>query len=264
MDGYGCVQPWRQFGHGTADEAWAILAAGGSTELTNQAMECCRLDGAARREGVSWWADLRVPDSHATLTHVIQAGAAHEAGFRIWKVKCGPRDLALLRALIAEYPDVRWRIDCNETADPTTLESWVRDHAAAIDFIEDPYPHSQILDWQRLAANVRLAMDRLWQAGENFLPVWKPAWNGLVASMPKKQTIVTSAMDHPVGQAWAAYQAARIGTEMTCGLRTEHLFESNIFSELLAQWNASWPAMSGIGMGWNDELEGLPWIRIRS
>jgi O-succinylbenzoate synthase len=264
LDGYGCVQPWPQFGHGTADEVWAILAAGGSTELTNQAIECCRCDGAARRNGVSWWSGLTVPESHATLSHVSQASAAYEAGFRLWKVKCGPRDLAAIGELMAEYPDIGWRIDCNETADPACLEPWVREHAAVIDFIEDPYPHEKMEDWQRLATNVRLAMDRVWRADCSFLPVWKPAWNDMMLGMIKKQTIVTSAMDHPVGQAWAAYQSAGIGTSMTCGLRTDHLFETNVFSELFTKWSSAWTAISGCGMGWNDELEGLPWIRIRS
>jgi O-succinylbenzoate synthase len=263
LDGFGCVQPWPQFGQGTAEEAWAILAAGGNTALTERAMACCRLDGAARRGGVSWWSGLKVPESHATLSHVSQADAAYEAGFRLWKVKCGPCDLDVIGELMAEYADVQWRIDCNETAEPARLEAWAREHAPMIDFIEDPYPHERVEDWQRLATSVRLAMDRVWRADLGYLPVWKPAWNGMMAGMNEKETIVTSAMDHPVGQCWAAYCAAQAGAKNVCGLRTDHLFATDDFLELMGAWSPTWPRLGGTGMGFDDLLEKIPWTRIR-
>lgn len=261
-DGFGCVQPWAQFGQGSVGEAWQTLAAGGSSPLIDQALACCRIDGAARRRGESLWHGLKVPHSHATLTHFSQTERAYSAGFRLWKVKCGPLDLPTLGKVMAEFPDVKFRIDCNETADPQIFEPWVKDHAQAIDLIEDPYPHQRQEDWFRLANWVPLAMDRIWSENLPWIPVWKPAWNALSQSIPSKQTIVTSAMDHPIGQAWAAYQAALVDTEMICGLRTDHLFQTNVFSDVFSEWSSYWPEIAGFGLGWNEELELLPWIRL--
>ena len=68
-DGVGCVQPWVSLGDRPLDEHLAHLARGHVTPLVARALDCCRWDGAARRAGVSLWAGVSIPASHATLAH---------------------------------------------------------------------------------------------------------------------------------------------------------------------------------------------------
>jgi O-succinylbenzoate synthase len=74
-------------------------------------------------------------------------------------------------------------------------------------------------------------------------------------------------MDHPVGQAFAAWEAARLelqfpGLVGICGLQTHHLFESNEFAEALGPWSPEFKAPDGIGLGFDDLLAAQPWTRL--
>ena len=87
------------------------------------------------------------------------------------------------------------------------------------------------------------------------------------AAMKNAQRVVlTGYMDHPVGQTFAAWEAARLGLQFPglvgiCGLQTHHLFEPDAFTEMLGPWSPKFQIPEGNGLGFDDLLDELPWTR---
>jgi O-succinylbenzoate synthase len=69
--------------------------------------------------------------------------------------------------------------------------------------------------------------------------------------------IITSYMDHPIGQLHAAYVAAKHAPEATCGLVTHVLYENDAFIERMAVKDARL-----VPPDFTDLLEALPWKRL--
>ena len=72
---------------------------------------------------------------------------------------------------------------------------------------------------------------------------------------------------HPVGQAFAAWEAGRLNLQLpgavgVSGLQTHHLFEPDAFSEMLGNWSPSFSVPGGTGIGFDDLLGALPWTRL--
>lgn len=270
--GYGCVQPWPMFGHADLPDHWAALAGGKSLPLLDQALACAQQDGVARSAGKSWWTGCPVPASHATVTDLeTQEDAAIAAGFAIWKLKVSLDDARTVAELLERRPFLRLRLDFNEVPHEEQMQHWGREwpqeYWRRIDFLEDPFPY-EAEAWRRFSLQraVPLAVDRALTdsafSGGN-VAVWKPAWMPLPRGISAETVVVTSAMDHPVGQAWAALQAAAIRCPGICGLRTDQLFENDPFTSRMGAWSPEWPAPAGTGMGFDDLLDNLPWARIR-
>ena len=271
--GVGCVQPWECFGHASLQEHWHACKEGRETEypILMQALACAKLDSESRHRGVSWWANRNVPESHATITDVDSQGEeALKRGFYTWKCKVDPASLNQIEMILRKYAEIRLRLDFNETGNVLILHEWLQSlslsHRRRIEFIEDPVSYEEKL-WNDLshAWEIDLAVDRdylQYSSHSMCLPIWKPAWSAQL-SVSSAKMIVTSAMDHPVGQAWAAFCAAECKLTNLCGLRTDHLFEINAFSEVMGEWNPKWPMIPGMGMGFDQQLEKLAWTRLR-
>jgi len=273
--GFGCLQPWPEFGHAPLDEQIKALRDGGSTPLLARSLACAEVDGAARREGRSLFDGVKVPPSHATLSDPeLQGEAAWQAGFRVWKAKCGAgeADAAALAGWMERWPGVRWRLDFNEVPGEWELREWwgglsqrIRE---GIDFLEDPVVFDAGV-WRKLASDfgVELAVDRaagVACCGDAAVLVVKPAWEdaAALASGWRGRVVVTSAMDHSLGEAWAAWVAARIAVDRevdVCGLRTGHLFETGGFPNELGEWAPEWKAPAGTGLGFDEMLGQLEW-----
>ena len=69
--------------------------------------------------------------------------------------------------------------------------------------------------------------------------------------------IITSYMDHPIGQLHAAYVAATHTPNVTCGLVTHVLFEPDAFIERMRIDDARL-----VPPDFTDLLEALPWKRL--
>ena len=139
------------------------------------------------------------------------------------------------------------------------------DAVAAIDFIEDPVPYDCEI-WQALSAElpVDLAVDRAGsQAGTGAaVRVLKPAWEEVLQD--PLRTVVTSAMDHPIGQLFAAYEASLFDGDLDeCGLLTHWMFEANAFSEALEVSDRRLVPPGEAGLGFADQLETLPWKALK-
>jgi O-succinylbenzoate synthase len=157
-------------------------------------------------------------------------------------------------------PDVRVRIDFNATLTPEEFlhlaETLPREQ---IDFVEDPCPYDAEV-WRDLRARtgLRFAVDRF--SGVADVSVHKPA---LQIEWPRhNDVVVTSYMDHPVGQYGAAYVAATNAANPRCGLFTHVLYEPDAFLERVRSDGARLLPAEGTGVGFDDLLEALAWTSI--
>lgn len=283
-DGYACIQPWPELGDPTLEKCLTDLAGPRRWPVVRRAVRCAEYDAVARRFDHSLFEEMEVPQSHATLAaaDAAQFAAALEAGFGSIKLK-GGRDLArearFLDDMTAEFPQVKWRVDFNETLEPATAARFLLERPpavrAAIDFIEDPCPYADAA-WRRLfrETRVNLAVDReaapLSVAAQ--VMVVKPAMDepfllGEAALRNQQRVVFTSYMDHPVGQTFAAWEAARMELQLPgltglCGLQTHHLFEPDVFTEALGPWSPVFHVPEGLGLGFDELLESLPWKRL--
>lgn len=282
--GHACIHPWPELGDPTLASCLADLAGPRRRTLVRRALRCAEMDRVAREFQHSLFEDLEIPTSHATLSQADPKAitAAQDAGFDRLKLKGGrdpQTEAAFLNAMAAAYPTLRWRVDCNEAFEPDAAKAFLDaldpSTLRMLDFLEDPCPYAEST-WTRLYAGHRvpLAVDReaspLSRAAQ--VMVIKPAADepmllAEAALQNGQQVVVTSAMDHPVGQAFAAWEAARLALRMpglvgVCGLQTHHLFEPDPFTEMLGPWTPEFHAPEGHGIGFDDLFEMLPWTRL--
>ena len=179
--------------------------------------------------------------------------------------------------LAAMVPDWKWRVDFNCTLTPEeALQFWEMLPAAMrqrIDFVEDPC-YYDVTAWQSLQdAGMPLAYDMPVQ-NEGSIPaqtstpmmrIVKPARHQSTKGHP----VFTSYMDHPLGQCWAAYNAAVFYTGKPaeevplCGLVTHHVYRPNAFSEEMGMnITPAFPVPAGTGLGFDKLLAALPWKKL--
>ena len=243
-DGFADIHPWPELGDAPLDEQLARLAGG----EPHPALHHARVDGEARTKGVSLFHGLTIPESH-------------------WPGDDPPDvfDTVKLKGASSIPPHVRLRIDFNATLAPDDFvriaETLPRER---IDFIEDPCPYDEKI-WDDLTTSTgfRLALDRGTEVPRNrgTVIIHKPA---LSPSFPAfdGEIVVTSYMDHPVGQFHAAYVAATNSVSRRCGLFTHVLYEPNEFIERIRSDGARLLPPEGTGIGFDDLLERLPWQRL--
>jgi O-succinylbenzoate synthase len=243
--GFADIHPWPELGDAPLEAQIAALARGQTTPLTRRSLEMAAIDAQARDRGVSLFDGVSIPESH-------------------WPGDDPPPefDTVKLKGIDRIPPNVRLRIDFNCTLRPEEFlmiaEGLPRDR---VDFVEDPCPYDPDV-WTALReqTGLRLALDRtIAEEGVDVLVI-KPA----LQDVPRtgKEIVVTSYMDHPVGQLHAALVAARGATSARCGLVTHVLFEPNDFSERLRLEGARLVPPGGTGIGFDDLLERLPWKKL--
>ena len=242
--GFADVHPWPELGDEPLEVQLSLLARGEMTPLTARSLAMAKIDGEARDRGRSLFEGLTIPESH-------WPGSDPPPEFSVAKIKAG-----------APLPErMRLRIDYNAQL---TAEEFLREAASLprerIDFIEDPCPYDGPT-WRMLRerTGLRLALDRAFATEGVDVLVVKPAvqeWADVA-----RPVVVTSYMDHCIGQLHAAYVAAThdVGT---CGLITHVLFEPNAFSDRLRLDGARLVPPAGTGIGFDDLLEELPWKRL--
>lgn len=292
--GYADCHPWPEFGDEPVDLQIKALQNGQLTQLLARSLYFAGLDAEARREGRSLFSGLTIPESHFLCQGLLsaersfenQVGEALTQGFKKLKIKVGhdlPAEARRLKGLFKDGPSsVKIRFDFNSTATPEGLGYFLgalgEDFVDRIDFIEDPFPFNEAA-WSDFSKKyfLRLALD------EELLParVSLESFETCVVKSAKlsaievadlavshlKRVVVTSMMDHPLGQLAAAFEAASVAQKHPavldeCGLLTHTLFESNSFSEQLGRRGSCLIAPAGAGFGFQEELEGLSWTQL--
>ena len=282
--GVGCLHPWPELGDYSLTEELDALAAMSPLPLGRRALDCAGVDGAARQQGDSVWReDRRVPLSHATLAGTVTDDGLVEldaVGFRYGKIKADHDIMSLLnkgRIWRRLLPEWRWRLDFNGVL---TREQWraaqpmfMDVFGDSLDFCEDPFPWNAGF-WKEVEeSGIALALDWVPDCEEPEKGEYSPSVRILKpaaqtgAGMAEKRLVVTSYMDHPVGIAWAAYEAARMAAEGAqvdvCGLVTQHLYAPDDFSVVLGDPSPVFRPPSGTGLGFDDLIDRLEWKRLR-
>jgi o-succinylbenzoate synthase len=284
VSGYACLHPWEELGDSSLNELLKQLGDGNASQQARCALECAEVDRNARALGVSLFDGLHVPMSHATIVGGIRSVEdAVEAGFDRVKLKMGRdhlKNLNLITELYEAYPELRIRLDFNGVSDAGSMEQFLigmdEEARRQIDFIEDPFPLGDKA-WERLRDKfqIKLAVDRgvSEATAEYDISVIKPAINNVqkiceAALLAGRNMLVTSYMDHPVGQCYAAYCAGMLNANYPdlinnrCGLMTHELFEANAFTERMGKASPVWPSSFGCkesGLGFDDLFDGLDW-----
>jgi O-succinylbenzoate synthase len=242
--GFADIHPWPELGDQPLNAQLALLARGESTPLTRRSLEIARIDGTARERGVSLFDGLTIPESH-------WPGADPPPQF----------DTVKLKSIEQIPPRVRLRFDFNASLTPEQFLMIAEGlPGERVDFVEDPCPYDGGT-WSALrdATGMRLALDRfVADEGVDVLVV-KPA----IQEIPEtnKEMVITSYMDHPVGQFGAAYFAA-MHPAARCGLFTHVLYEPNAFIEAIRSDGARLLPPEGTGIGFDDLLARLQWKRL--
>lgn len=239
--GVADLHPWPELGDPPLDEQLALLARGTPTKQAAASVHYAALDAQARRDGRSVFRGVEIPLSH-------WPGDEPAPGF----------DTVKLKGLHEVDSRLRVRIDFNARLSETEFRSLVpRLPRERVDFVEDPFPYDERA-WGdvRRETGIRLALDRF--EGVADVLVHKPA---LTADFPRfaGEVVVTSYMDHPVGQLAAAYVAATNRVSARCGLATHVLYEPDAFIERLELDGARLVPPAGTGFGFDDLIEELPW-----
>ncbi len=283
-EGFACLHPWPEFGDPTLAKCLDDLAGDRRRVIVRRAVRCAKEDADARFIGDPLLEEIDIPPSHATLPWQDERilDSAVEKGFTRIKMKIGRDPAAEAEYLMKsadKHPGLRWRLDANESFDPAQATDFLLGLPEAlrwkIDFVEDPCPYSETT-WRELKSRCRvpLAVDReaVPLAAAAQVMVIKPAvdepWLLAEAAAARgQQVVVTSSMEHPLGQCAAAWEAAKLNVQFpglvgVCGLQTHHLFTPSDFAERLGRWSPEFKPPGGTGLGFDDLLERLPWKKL--
>lgn len=293
--GYSDLHPWSEWGDLPLAQEIEQLKKRAMTRLGAQSYRFARADALARAENRSLWEGLKIPRSHFLVLDwkmPLDFQRLAGLGFKALKLKLGSSALqqtAALRAwfLRAANSGLKVRLDFNQQLTYEQFQDWLPSMVGleeCLDFIEDPFPYDA-KQWSEVtrAGRVRLAFDQVPHGGSEAdlsallvqgscaVFVHKPATQSmrwvreqlLALQVP---CVVTSYLDHPLGQLFAGWSAAQMARELgqsqllTCGLVSHQVYEPHLFSQKLRLEGPDlWVPDETAGIGWGAELEGLAW-----
>lgn len=276
--GYGDCHPWPELGDDPLPRQIDNLRKGKWSPLTKRTLYYSRIDAEARAECRNLFTDLSLPMSHFLIYDMSQRNFSQRKSQRI-KIKVGrdpASELSFLQSLFeTTSAHTRFRLDGNSRFDYEgckkfliSLKPWID----RIDFFEDPIPY-EASQWREIQEefSLPLALDRhsdryLDPSYPHQVSILKPACQDPDLFCDDfRQLVVTSYVDHPLGQLCAGYTAAQIASTFPqkiglCGLITHECYEPNPFSERLSvQEGRLIPCTEGYGLGFDDLLAHLRW-----
>lgn len=265
--GYADCHPWPELGDRPLKEQLEQLLGGQTTPLTYQSLYFAALDAEARSQNINLLHHLTIPMSHyllSDLNDVHKIEMATLGGFSHFKVKVNHADLTSLKPLLDYLTKhkLQLRLDFNNKLSFEQFQQWIpilEEYSSIIDFVEDPFPYDRV-HWKALKANQRISL------ACDFNPYYKNSAHVYVLK-PAVQThhvkcdriVVTSYLDHPLGQCCAAYIAGRLPKTELCGLLSHHVYHSNPYSEQLSQKGPIFTSAPGTGFGFDDLLKTQQW-----
>lgn len=245
--GYADCCPFTPRGDHPLKEQLNLLSKAVYTPLTKRSLEYAQLDAEARQENRSLFEGLKIPKSHRLI-----GDETIPSGFDILKIK---NVETFLKLVPKASSSLKFRLDFNFKGGFKELEA-VQPWKERIDCIEDPFPFDQR---QWLEAEKKYGIPFALDHGSEFqsyrLVVMKPAVQNVYQG---EKVIVTSYLDHPLGQLSAAYSAAKLDVFGT-GLITHLNYVNTPWSESLTILNQSLVPPEGTGFGFNELLEKEFW-----
>jgi O-succinylbenzoate synthase len=281
--GYCDCHPWEELGDSSLEKQLLSLKKGEKTPLLERSLYFAKKDAEARHNQQSLLSHLNLPLSHFLITNIGQWSQhdlqnLRKRGYTHIKIKMGRNLESEIRNLYYLFYQTPFtlRLDFNESLSLEVFEYFLDSISAlmpAIEFIEDPIPYHRA-DWAYLQQkySVALACDRHVRQGVGdplscqYL-IAKPAIQDVQSLMdPKQITLITSYLDHPLGQVYAAYMAAELqkkeGVQKVHGLHSHYAYEFNPFSQELAWASHRFKVPAGMGCGFDVLLQNQQWVPL--
>lgn len=286
--GYADLHPWVEFGDEPLAVQLKMLGAGSLTPLSSRSVELARLDSQFRALGESAFEGLSVPNSHFLFTEasLLTSDIASDAeadGFTVMKVKAGKNLLGERKALESVFgPEsaskLKLRLDFNSSLDQKTVTDWLLSLSAQvrsrIEFCEDPCAFDANA-WKEIRKRTEIDLycdlesETLFANDASGIRglVLKPARQNPSQLQSKTYALViTSYLDHPLGQMGASFEAARLNQirdVSVCGLLSHVAYEPTAYSERLpARGPVLLPNLDEVGLGFGDLLEAEDWKEL--
>jgi len=244
--GYADLHPRMEWGDLPLKEQLTALTQGKTTPLLERALIHAALDRSARQKEVL----LRGPEpvSHHLIVDPTQP--IPSTGVLKLKVRVDP--LPLLKQ--GRHLRLDFNAKLTEESFYHRAEAWLP-YKAQIDFIEDPFPYDP-LKWEQAEQQlgIPLAHDATVEpTSRASIFVIKPArQDPQTFRHTLKRLVMTSYLAHPLERQVAAYFAAQICPQETCGLTSDAFYQETPyhFSE------------GGTGFGYDDLLAREPWLPL--
>jgi len=287
--GYCDCHPWPELGDASLEVQLELLACAHLTPLLTRSFAAARLDADARSSKRNLFASLPIPPSHHHLSDLLTMTEAEfkkclEKPASKIKIKVGvapQAEVAILRkwAAAVQSSGTLLRLDFNSRLNEDEFLTFFKDLEdevqVCVEFYEDPFKYNPER-WQMVRENygIALACDHESLYGLDYplscdVLVVKPAVQEishfLSVKRGNRKLVITSYLDHPIGQLAAAYTAASVFQQNkaildTCGLLTHHAFEANLFSARLSQNDMCLqPSTEEYGWGYDTLLKEMPW-----
>ncbi|GAB4227978.1 MAG: hypothetical protein Tsb0021_05070 [Chlamydiales bacterium] len=274
--GYADCHPWPELGDFPLSVQLQLMQKGKVTALTQQTLKFARMDADARAKGINFFQNSKIPSSHKLL---LQKNTNQDLSeFQRVKIKIGKdprRDAETVKQVLGTLNEtIKVRIDINafySSEQCLLFLDIIQPYLHRMDFIEDPCPYNYDI-WRRIQEkyNVILASDREGVSGDlTFAKVLKPAIQDKDRfDILPCRLIITSYLDHPIGQLSAAYTASLLYDRFpekidVCGLLTHENYLLNAYSERLARkGDILLPSTQGTGWGYDDLLEKEKWYNL--
>lgn len=251
--GYADCHPWVECGDASLEKQVASLQSGSFTPLLDRTVHFAKIDWIARRMNHSLFKDLPSVPGYVLVAN------PEDRVHSIQKLKIRPgEEQAFLQKASKE---IHWRLDFNRHFNAEQCEAFLPAlKAFQIDYIEDPVPSQPGL-WQSLQKKYGIPFAADFEPNdEASLVIEKPAARKVNNQDPRRK-VVTSYLDHPLGQLAALYTAATSPQlrKEPGGFATHLVYEPNAFSERLRIDRGVLLPSAGPGFGFQDLLENLPW-----
>lgn len=278
LQGYADCHPWTELGDLPLADQLRELQLGSGTSLTHRSLHFARIDAEARVKKKHVLEGCVVPKSHFLLPQ-LNAGSilfvdrALEQGFTHLKIKVHSDSSTDRKCLIellqyVSRTSLKVRLDFNEKFTAGQFQQFAQQIAPWkrwIDFCEDPFPFAprawQTIQWDDWS----LACDAKAEVAISHpeaADVWviKPAIQSETPFLTpnRKRIVVTSYLDHPIGQVAAAYVAAQVPADV-CGLLSHRIYQPTPFSAFLSWHGPEFQIPPGTGFGFDELLLEQPW-----
>ncbi len=287
--GYADLHPWPEFGDAYLKEQLKVLSEHFKSKqqtplskLQTQSLKFSHLDAVSRSEKKSIFSGLEIPNSHYLITREEQITEKNllnvtKENFTKIKVKVGGEPLiaAISVSELAGNTSQKLRLDINAQWSASEFKSFAdkipKEFKTRIEFVEDPF-HSAEEHWAILSETYGMTFARDFEDGNSYgVRILKPAAEDIfeVASGEKSDVkfVVTSYLDHPVGQVCAAFESAKLKLQfgervLDCGLLSQNVYEPNEFSKDFPARGPKMLGIEGTGFGFDNILKQVRWQRL--
>jgi O-succinylbenzoate synthase len=282
ITGFADCHPWIELGDADVNVQKDALKKKFLTPLLQQSLKCAYIDGLYRSQKKNLLDGLVSPINHLLIGSLSSHWNTLNGiqNFKTLKVKWNgalplEEHVYLLKA-IAEKKFII-RLDCNGFLSQQLFLSFlnkIKPFKEAFEFIEDPISEFDPdffavcqNNFQILIALDRLSLSQISLLKAKHVLVLKPAVQDIdnyLQYSSQHKIVITSYLDHPIGQLYAAYHAAKLYSShskalLSCGLLSHRLY-TNV-QGWLEEKNFSINSQ-GTGLGCDNKLDTQDWVLL--